>query len=158
MLRHASALVLGAVVAAVVVACTSTAEPNRPASAPSDTSATTSDPAPRASAVTIDACRSLATNESLAEFWRKIANGEQVIGADATLAGTAVTDLGQWVNSPELDVTVKGAMASAVLLMAAMNQDRLNGVPFDVERFRSIVTPVVTACQDAGVDMAVTTN
>lgn len=157
MLRHALAVLVGAAAAAVIVACSAPADAGQPAKTVSKSVPTSvvASPTPSASAATIDGCRSLATHERLNAFWRKIANGETVTGYDATLAAMAVMGLGKWDSDPDLDPSVADAMTTAVRNMMSMNQGLAAGAPFDVARFKGILTPVVTACQDAGVDMAV---
>jgi cytochrome c556 len=111
--------------------------------------------APIANADTIDACRSLATNEPLKQFWHEMNNGGTVMGTLAVEAGLAVMNLGRYASDPDLDADVAAVMSNAVKGMGDMNQERAGGASFDVEQFRDIITPIVTQCQAAGVDMAV---
>lgn len=104
-------------------------------------------------AITADACRSIATDERLSGFWRKVANGEAVIGADAVLAGGAITDLEQYTGSPELPPAVADAMRTATREVRAMLAADMSS--FDIDAFKAAITPVVTECQDAGIEMTV---
>lgn len=110
-----------------------------------------------ADSTTTNACRSLADNEDLKEFWHEVNNSPAVTGALAMRAGMAVMQLGVYADDTAVDPTVASAMSTAVTEMGNMNQEIAdNSATFDIERFRGIVTPVVDACLDAGVDMAVT--
>lgn len=101
------------------------------------------------------ACRALADDKELAAFWSDINNTGSTSGARGMLAGMAVMQLGRYTSDPAVDPAVVSAMSTAVTEMGNLNQEIAGGVEFDVERFRGIITPVVTACQQAGVDMSV---
>jgi outer membrane murein-binding lipoprotein Lpp len=122
----------------------------------SSTSASSSS-APAADRATTEACRSLADDRDLAAFWRDIANTGTTTGARGMLAGAAVMKLGAYTADPAVEPAVAAVMTTAVTEMGNLNQDIAGGAQFDVDRFRNIITPVVTACEQAGVDMAVPT-
>jgi hypothetical protein len=108
------------------------------------------------SAETIIACRSLADDKNLAEFWHKVNNSEAVYGWDAQPATMAVMQMDQYAADPDVDTAVADVMKTAVVEMGNMNEEMASGsTEFDIDRFRNIITPVVTACEDADVDMTV---
>lgn len=149
-----------AAVAAVVTGCssepdTTPAAATGPVTTSSTTAAETTATSPAANAVTTGACRSLADDEDLKKFWSDLANQGVTTGAQGMLAGMAVMRLGTYTPDPALDPAVADAMESAITAVGDMNVARASGAEFDVEGFRGAITPVVTACQDAGVDMAV---
>ncbi len=158
MFRHALAVLTGAAAAAVIVACSSPTDAKEPAKTVTKTAETSvvTSAAPRPSGATIDACRSLATDKPLAEFWHEVAHSPTVSGTLAMLAGNAVMSLGRYTTNPDVDPDVLLTMADSVDQMGDMNQEIANGTAqFDIDRFKGIITPVVTVCEDAGVDMTV---
>jgi hypothetical protein len=126
----------------------------RPAGATSSAAPSISASSP-VSAATTEACRSLADDKDLAKFWHEVNNSPTVPGSLAIQATTAVMNLGMYTADSTVEPAVSAAMAQAVTDMGVFNQEWSGGVAFDIERFRGIVTTVVTACEDAGVDMAV---
>lgn len=130
---------------------------DQPSTSTSSTTAVTtnSSTAPTADGATTEACRSLADDQDLAAFWSDINNTGTTTGARGMLAGMAVMKLGKYSSDPAVDPAVSKAMSESVTEMGTMNQEIAGGTQFDVERFRAIITPVVTVCQDAGVDMSI---
>ncbi|WP_424231822.1 hypothetical protein [Actinophytocola sp.] len=157
MLTRTRLTLAGIAAAAVLVTGCSTNDDTEAAQPPSRSTSTTPDTsaAPAADPVTTDACRSLADDQNLKKFWSDLANQGVTTGAQGMLAGMAVMRLGKFTSDPDLDPAVADAMESAVTAVGDMNVERADGAEFDVEQFRDAITPVVTACQDAGVDMAV---
>lgn len=155
MLRYALTVIVGAAIAAAVTACSAPAGQPATVTKSQPSSVVTSAP-PKASGVTTDACRSLATDEGLAEFWRKLHNGEAVYGWDAQRASLAVLKLDLYASRPGVDPDVALTMSDSVDQMGDMNLEIAGGTAeFDVDRFKGIITPVVTVCEGVGVDMTV---
>jgi hypothetical protein len=157
-----TAATAAAAVAMLLAGCSSTDDTNSAADRPSTASSSTttavvvsSSTASAADSATTEACRALADDPNLAAFWSDINNTGTTTGARGQQAGMAVMKLGAYTSDPAVDATVTTAMSTAVTEMGDMNQEIAAGTAFDVERFRNIITPVVTACQQAGVDMAV---
>ncbi|MGB3443970.1 MAG: hypothetical protein WBA97_34980 [Actinophytocola sp.] len=150
-------LTLAGIAAAAVLVTGCSTNDNTAAAPPSSrsTSTTSETSAAAANTTTTDACRSLADDQNLKKFWADLANQGATTGAQGMLAGMAVMRLGKYTPDPDLDPAVADAMESAVTAVGDMNVERAAGAEFDVERFRDAITPVVAACQDAGVDMAV---
>jgi hypothetical protein len=154
MLTRTRLTLAGLAAAAALVTGCSSGDDAEAAPPPSRTPASTTT-ADTANTVTTDACRSLADDQDLKKFWSDLANQGATTGAQGMLAGMAVMRLGKYTPDPELAPPVADAMESAVTAVGDMNVERAAGAEFDVERFRNAITPVVTACEDAGVDMAV---
>lgn len=162
-IRQAAACAAGAVsVIMLLASCSSSDDSTAAADQPSTTSS--SPPAASTSSstttfaaddATTEACRSLAEDEDLAEFWKQVNNQPAVRGWVAMRASMAVMRLGKYTPDPAVESSVSTAMATAVTEMGNMNQEIADGGQFDIERFRGIVTPVVQACQNAGVDMSI---
>lgn len=118
--------------------------------APAATTEESSESADSISAETIAACRSLADDEGLAEFWREVANNGSASAPAAMRAIGAVQRLELYTSDPEVAPDVQAAMKTATEAVA-------NGAmtPMDVDKFRGVVTPVVDACQAEDIDMSV---
>lgn len=158
---------LGALLA--LAACTSspTGPSSTTAAGPATTTTTTTaapttgDAQAMASAATVDACLSLVESDELNAFWETVPKGTEVtapfpVGGDVLLAVRgglrAVFALEQAVT-PDVSPEVAAPMLDAVSAAGAMSDTLASTGMFDTRQMTAALSPVVSACIDAGVDM-----
>lgn len=128
-------------------ACSS---PTEGSPAPTSTKSTASSTAAQAvTAETIRACRALADDAGLADYWKKVAN-RQPDASSSMAAANAVRGLEVYLPVREVDPTVVASMKSAT---DAIAED--GTLPARPDEFRSVITPIVEACRNLDINMAV---
>jgi hypothetical protein len=158
--------IVGALLAAVTTGCggpSSAAHPTPEAATPTTASISVQPSTSPGNGPTEAACLKLAQDSDLAEFWRQVPKGPQVtapfpVKGNLLLAVRsglrAVASLDTTAAAPNVQAPVAEAMRTAAAQAAQMQHDVDLAGKFDTRAFTAMVTPVVTACQDAGVDMA----
>lgn len=107
-------------------------------------------PVDSVTAETITACRDLAEDEGLAEFWSEIHNTGQASAVSYVKAANAIRDLELYTQDPAVEDEVQRTMRDATLAIAADPT-----LPTRVEEFREVISPIVYACQEEEIDMGV---
>lgn len=134
-----------AAAAALVAGCSSEPDaapaPRDTQSAPSTTATPETSATPAANAATTDACRSLADDQDLKQFWSDLANQGVTTGVQGARASMAVMRLGTYTTDADVEPDVADAMEAAVTAVGDMNVARARGADFDVEQFRDATHP-----------------
>jgi hypothetical protein len=110
------------------------------------------------SAETIAACRSLAEDKHLAAYWRLVgnANGKELPPSEEQhLALFAVERLDRFTKDPLVDDVVGSTMRAAARGADELSDEWVETGKLDPDRFRSLITPIVNACQAHEIDMSV---
>lgn len=100
-------------------------------------------------AQTITACRALADNQRLADYWKRVADGTSDASARVA-AANAIRGLEVYLPMPDVDPSVVAAVKAATDAIAADG-----ALPVRPDEFKAIVTPIVDACRALDIDMTV---